>query len=94
MRSADWQSVIPRSPELSRVQQAAEVQAQAVQEHLDRVARAREQRAPRVKDATGTAPVRDRRQGRPRGDLPRRDGKPGAGAGEGNAGEGHLDVRV
>jgi hypothetical protein len=74
---------------LSRVQQAAEVQAQVVQDHLDRVARAREQRAPRVKDATGTAPVRDRREGRPRGDLPRREGKPGS-----DAGEGHLDVRV
>lgn len=90
MRSADWQSVIPRTPELSRVQQAAEVQAQAVQDYLDRVARAREQRAPRVKDATGTAPVRDRREGRPRGDLPRRDGKPASDSGQGH----HLDVRV
>lgn len=89
MRSADWQSIIPRSPELSRVQQAAEVQAQAVQEHLDRVARNREQRAPRAKDATGAAPLRDRREGRPRRDLPRRDGRPAS-----DAGEGHLDVRV
>ncbi|MDI6895068.1 MAG: hypothetical protein QME70_10825 [Bacillota bacterium] len=88
MKPMDWQSVIPRSPEVSRVQQAAEVQGQAAQEHLDRVARAREQRAPRVKDATSSPAVRDRREGRPRGQRRRQEGKDGADSGP------HLDVRV
>lgn len=60
MRSLDWQTSIPRLPEVGRVQQVGYLQGQVGQEHLARVGRAQsEARPPQVKKGEGPEAIRD-----------------------------------
>ena len=90
MKSLDWQTSLPRLPDVGRVQQVGQGQGELVQEYLSRLARTREQRAPRIKESAESVPVRPE----PVRDRERRRHPGGEGTPEGKRGEGGRQHRV
>lgn len=89
MKSLDWQTSLPRLPDVGRVQQVGDGQGLLAQEYLGRLGRAQEHRAPRVKESTGPDPVRDRERRRERRDQTRDQER-----GKGSQYPARLDVTV
>lgn len=92
MRSVDWQTSIPRSPDVGRLQQVAQGQGEATQERLARLGWSQENRAARIKESAGPEPARGRKtreeggRRRGRGQRERTD--------QGSGPPGHLDITV